>query len=656
MRIAATLVVVSLLAARPGAAAAADETFQLFQEEAKVVSASFQPQRVDQAPATVYVVTSEQIKDSGAQTLWDALRGVPGVDVIETRAFQGEVGIRGLNGTLNNRVLVLLDGRTVLDGLFDFVTWETIPVTLEEIARIEVVEGPASALYGANAVSGVINIISKTPEQLSGGGVTYSGGGAGTRFGTALYGTRKGKLDYKIGLGERSGNGFENESRRSSRTEKVDALVGYDFSPDSRLSLSFGLTQANTETDTGGTGTAFVHGLTAFSRADYRYKDTTLKAFWNHERLILDDFGPLAQPNLDADSFNASLQHTLYMPHENTLVVGGSYTRDAVRSKVLQSGLLSQDRWALFFEDQWKPADRWTVVASGRLDRHPLTPLGFSPRISVLFAPVDGQVWRLSAGTAFRNPTALESYLRFSQSVPNPAGGALPNPPFTTINAALGGNPQVEPERMRQAEAAYSGRFGPVQTTATAFYYRLDGLIASTPEALVSAVPPTVNLTSSYFNHGGTTALGFELGAEARPWSWLTAFANYSYQSLKDDDPSTQTSARSAPRHKVNAGFRTKRAGWTTSLWADWVDHTDWNAAQVGSPLSFSRVPAYAMLSGRVGYAFSGAWDGLELAVSAFNMTDAKHYEILRSVSPILPGQSGEIVRSRWMGTVAYRF
>ena len=135
------------------------DLFEFFEEEAQVITASRRPQSVPQAAATTYVITSEDIRISGVHTLWEVLRMVPGMDVMNLRTMYGAVSIRGLNKTLNNRTLVLVDGRSVLDGYLDSVNWESISVLLEEIERIEVVERPVSALYGPNAVNGVINII-----------------------------------------------------------------------------------------------------------------------------------------------------------------------------------------------------------------------------------------------------------------------------------------------------------------------------------------------------------------------------------------------------------------------------------------------------------------------------------------------------------------
>lgn len=649
------LLSIVIVVIQAGAANAAEDAFSVFEEEAKVVSASLHPKAAARAPATVHVVTSEDIKASGAQTIWDALRAVPGVEVAQTRAFQAEVGIRGLNNPLNNRVLVLLDGRTVLNANFDWIIWESIPVTMDEIARIEVVEGPVSALYGANAVSGVINIITKTPEQLKGGTAAFSAGEAGFRSGSALYGARKGRLVYKVAAGARYGNGFENEAVQASQTSKFSALAGWELSPDSRLSLSGGLTKMNTQTTAGSIGTAVVDGYSGFLRSDYRYRETNLTAFWNQERATGRQVPAFGDPTIDYDTWDVNLRRAWRLPFDNALVLGGNYRRNSVRSTLLDIGGSVRDLWSLFFENEWSPREEWSFFASGRLDRHPLTPIAFSPRGSVSYAPSDAHVFRLSAGTAFRNPTAIESDMRITQVVPNPAGGALPNPPFTGINVLNSGSRVLAPEKMFQAELSHGGIIGPVRTTLTGFYYELKNLIRRADAILVSAIPPTARMSASFENRGGVRAIGFEAGAVAALRPGLSLFANYSYQSLRDDDPSTQINARAAPRHKANAGALVKSGGLSAGLWADWVDRTFCNRNPIGLPISYGEVPDYLLLNGHAGYEFSGRWEGWEVGVAAFNLAARSHHEMLPA-SGAQPGMNAEVIRSRWTGTVSYRF
>jgi iron complex outermembrane receptor protein len=338
--------------------ATGDDAFQFFQEEAKVVSASRIPQSRSLAAATTYVVTSDEIKASGAQNIPDALRNVPGVDVMQTRTDQAEVSIRGLNHPLNNRTLILLDGKTVLDGFFDFIIWESIPVTMDEIDRIEVVEGPASAVYGANAVNGVINIITKTPEQLQGGQLSYSAGTRNQQLGSYVYGKQTEQLGYRMAGGWNSMNQFQDADQFASQAGKFNGLLDYKFSDQSGMSVSGGVTSLNTQTTTGVTGTAYDKGIVSFARTDYHYGDTRFKAFWNHGRTNFDEFQFPPNSNLDYDTYDAEIERSISLPFRNQMVLGSSYRRNTARGDALSPGLLAQDLWSAFLEDQWSIKDR----------------------------------------------------------------------------------------------------------------------------------------------------------------------------------------------------------------------------------------------------------------------------------------------------------
>lgn len=397
--------------------ATGSDVFEFFAAEAQVVTAARRPGTLRRAPATVYVVTREDIAASGAQTLWDALRGVPGVDVMSARTAHGEVSVRGLNRLQNNRTLVLLDGKTVLNGFFDYVVWEEIPVTLEEIDRIEIVEGPASALYGANAVNGVINIITRTPQQLNGGLASGAVGERQTLFGSLLYGDSRRPTSYKIGAGWRTANRFEDAGQRAARVLKAHLSLGRELTADSQLRLSGGIAGSKVQISTaGGAGLALVDGASGFLRADYNRGPTQIRAFWNWGRGTWKDFTFFDEPDTDYDTYDVTLERALEPSSRNELIMGGSYRHNAMHTNMFPNERIDQDLWALFFEDTWRSAPFLTIVVSGRLDRHPLTGEVFSPRLSAIYHPGDRHVFRLSTSTAFRNPTLTENYVEASQS------------------------------------------------------------------------------------------------------------------------------------------------------------------------------------------------------------------------------------------------
>ncbi|HDL65127.1 MAG TPA: TonB-dependent receptor, partial [Proteobacteria bacterium] len=158
-------------------------------------------QPITEAPSSVSVITAEEIHRSGLTNIPDILRRLAGVDVMALSPSDINVGIRGLNGTVSNKILVMIDGRSVYMDFYGTTIWSTLPILLEEIKRIEVVRGPGSALYGANAFSGVINIITKTPEEQKDTLISASAGTNNTYQGTAITAGNLNDLGYKLALG-----------------------------------------------------------------------------------------------------------------------------------------------------------------------------------------------------------------------------------------------------------------------------------------------------------------------------------------------------------------------------------------------------------------------------------------------------------------------
>jgi iron complex outermembrane receptor protein len=644
------LVVLLLAGSAPRAFAKDSDAFEFFSIEAKVVSASLQPQILRRAPATVYVLTGADIKASGAQTLWDALRSVPGLDVMSTRAFYGEVSIRGLDKPLSNRTLVLLDGRTVLDGYFDFVNWEGIPVTLDEIDRIEVVEGPGSALFGANAINGVINIITKQPEQMPRGLVSYTQGSNDTRLGTGIFSHATEHTAFRASVRWRDTNGFEDKSLLSSEVGSASAMLRYRTT-NATLSVSGAVSNLDTQFSAGVAGTSYEDGTTGYARADYTYKSTRARVFWNHGRTAIRDLFAYQNADLRYDTQDVNLEQSISSTARNTLVVGGGYRQNAIKSQVLEAGTHRQSLWSLFSEDSWVLRPKVNLLVSGRLDRHPLAGLVFSPRASVSFSPSLQHTLRLSAGTAFRNPTLTENYLDFTTTNPNP-GTTIPNPPYDTLQVTIRGNHDLGPERLLQFEVSHLGKFGGLQTRLTAFHYVLEDMV-TTRTTQSGGAPPTFPVEQSFTNDGRVVASGGEASLEYRIRTFASVFGNYSYQSLGDEGPVDGTGAQS-PRHKANVGLRYRTAGLTTSMIANWVSQTSWPRSQ--SSTVRASVPGYVLLNLGGTYVFSGALYGFEARVSAFDAANSRHYEILPVQSPTETGQNGEVIGRRVAATIAYSF
>src|SRR3984957_17275671 len=165
----------------------------------KVTSVSKTDQKMSQAAAAIFVITGEDMRRSGATNIPDLLRMVPGMDVLQINANTWAISARGFNDQFSNKLLVLIDGRAVYTPLLGGVNWDTVDVPLEDIDRIEVIRGPGATLWGANAVNGVINIVTKRAAETQGAMVTAGGGTEGQAQSTVEYGGAiKEKTNYRV--------------------------------------------------------------------------------------------------------------------------------------------------------------------------------------------------------------------------------------------------------------------------------------------------------------------------------------------------------------------------------------------------------------------------------------------------------------------------
>jgi outer membrane receptor for ferrienterochelin and colicin len=620
------------------------DLFEFFREEARVTSASRRPQPLYRAPATVYVVSGEELMASGAQTLWDGLRRVPGVDVIDIRSLYGGVSIRGLAKPLNNRTLVLLDGRTILDGYVDTANWEMLPVLMEEVERIEVVEGPISALYGANAINGVINIITRKPEQLQGGLISIGGGEPGERKGSFLYGRRGGKVEYKMGAGWRTADPFEGEGI-GGEIAKLHGLIALPLGAEGQLQLSGGAVQSDMYVGLGGLGEAREEGRRLFVRADYTRGNTRVRWFWNEVDVELKELLQSKNPEIHQDTYDASLEQTLTLGRDHDLVVGLSVRRNQINSTIVSA---THDLWSVYGEDEWRFARRWTLWSSGRLDRHPFSGMVLSPRFSLVFTPSDRHTVRFSTGSSFRNPTQIENHVDVLELFRTTGG--LPD-----LEAQVEGNEELDPELIFFSEAAHNAQLGRLQTTLAIFHYRLRNVVSLSPPIIDLSDPEVLQAQVTFINTGRTRAWGGEAAIE---WVWdsgLAGFANYAYQRLSGE-LDRQISLGGRPHHKFNGGVRVERGDLVGSLSLHRVGETFWNENRLPRQDSWGKVDGYTLINAHLNYRFPGRWNGLNLGLDAFNLLDDNHYQILPRENDLMRGQGGERIGARRTARLTYRF
>src|SRR5688500_4815842 len=237
-------------------------------EETVVVSASRTEEKLINAPATMSVIGAQTIQSAPTQNFAELLRTVPGMNITQVSARDINVTSRGATGTLGTGQLALLDGRSLYQEFVGFVMWDFLPVNLNEIKQVEVIRGPASAVWGANALNGVVNVITKSPREMQGtsaiigiGGFDRTSGGAGTMFyasGTHAQAAND-RVSFKISGGGYTQDpysrptgpipcdrpevcvvaraSYPNFTNQGSTQPKFDGRVDYDYPDGRRLSF-----------------------------------------------------------------------------------------------------------------------------------------------------------------------------------------------------------------------------------------------------------------------------------------------------------------------------------------------------------------------------------------------------------------------------------
>ncbi len=638
----------------------------IMKEEKESISRGLgQEQPISEAPSNVYVITDEDIRHSGATDIPTILRRIPGMEAMQMTGAEFNVSVRGNNQTAANHLLVLVDGRPIYEYAFGTVYWTLLPVTLPEIKKIEVMKGPSAAIYGFNAFDGVINIVTKSPQEMKGntnGTLVQVGGGEfGTIRSAAIQAGTHGDFGYRLSFGHDQNQKWSDRNALALRSNKFDLLTDYTFKDASKFILSGGLVNSNRYDglvfDAFHESTKLTNG---FVNAAYERTNFFIRTNWTRwDRTSLELLTPpvlnsfFFQTGTDGsnalrfrnDVYTTWAQHTLDLASTNRFLYGLNYFHNAVSKQNAFTGTLHEDRLGLYLQDEWRATSTLTFVAGLRFDM--LTGLNptYSPRLSVIYKPHENHTFRLSGSVAYRPPSFLESKATVFGS------DAFGNPPIASV-----GSKNLSPEQIVSYEAGYQGWYFKhrVRVRADAFFNHLSNFIQS-------GVPTEDPLTFTFANTGQADMYGAEVGAEFLVTEWLTGFVNYStvqvHQTSNLVELQNFSATRGAPPIKVNGGLRGEwDRGVLKGVSAEALVHYVSAASYPVNP-SFqffgqafgfdpptNAVNSYTLLNTRVAYRF---WhDRAEVAVAAFNALNDKHGE----------NPTGDIIRSRVIGWLTLRY
>lgn len=595
----------------------------LFMEIPMVVTAAKREQPITEAPSTISVITAEDIKESGATNIPDILRMIPGVDVISITARDQQVSIRGFNDFMSNKLLVMIDGRSVYWDAMGNVFWSQFPITLEEIKQIEIVRGPGSSLYGANAYCGVINIITKSPAEINGAELKLAGGEYNTFIGSTLYSGVTDKFDYKASAELDMTEEWRDKNESAGAIIRGNALVGYKIGAENKISLSLGRAHfKDHKLYASWLGTGELKGNFDYLQLNWGYSKIKLRTFLSKQDSDMKWLETGEKQRWLTMTYDSEFQHSLDFWKRNSLIWGVNYRYNTVNKNDIIPDDYTQNLWAVFLEDEFKITDKLKLTLGGRYDYHPLVKEHFSPRGSLFYSPVKDHIFRFSVSNAFRNPTFIDSYIYDETQTTMLLPPPLP-PIEVPYSIIIKGNDDLKSEGIISYELGYGMTlFNRLKSNLNLFYNEYTDFLGWSVDYTYyeagelgflhpgGTIPKIV--TASRQNEGEAWGVGGEIGIDILITGWLSGWANYSYQEITELVNGEESIRSEDPRNKVNAGLKTKfENGISAGLFAHWVDET--------------RVDDYLIINTRAGYAF---WeDKAEVSLAIFNLIDKKHYE-----------------------------
>ncbi len=649
-----------------------------------VTSVSKRKQRLMDSPAAVYVMTDEDIRRSGVTSIPEALRMVPGVQVARLNSNTWSISTRGFNYIFANKLLVLIDGRTVYSPLFSGVNWDVQDTMLEDIARIEVIRGPGAALWGANAVNGVINIITKHAADTQGGLLVTGFGSEEKAFGTYRYG------------GEFGDDGYYRAFVKTFSRDGLANADGSDANDDWQINRA-GL-RADWRTETGAKASLqgeIYEGTTSPTLKVFNEDTKEQELLTNQSRdqkgghLIgnykryLNDGSHISfkgyydrYENYDyritekRDIADLEFQHQMLPWGNHDIIWGLGYRFTHYNlTDMNHISTAEPDRtdqlYSAFIQDHISLAPQWALTLSSRFEHNDFTGFEVQPNASLTWKISEQQTLWLKAASAVKTPSISETSVT-SRGIAFLREDDAPVPGTRVPDLlAITGNEQLESESLFALEVGYREQFNNrLLFDITAFFNQYKDLLAYVdyPACLEGTQPdpiyglcsygrvgiqpsqPIVEYSTTFANGLTANTYGVELTTDWQATPWWKLQLNYSFLSvdafsksrgstitdtyLKGNEKLLETLSAD---HTANIRSHMNLPNhWYLDFWVRYMDN-----------MKNARVGSYTALDVRVAKKIS---KNLEVSLSGQNLFDKQRLEF----SEVFSGLGATEVQESW--------
>jgi iron complex outermembrane receptor protein len=572
----------------------------------EVTSVSKHAEPIAKAPAAIHVLTGDDLRRSGATSIPEALRLVPGLNVSQINPGNWAISARGFNSRFANKLLVMIDGRSVYTPTFSGVYWDVQDTLLEDIERIEVIRGPGASLWGANAVNGVINIITKDAFDTQGGLLTGGGGWEETAFGAVRYG---GRLNERTAY--RAFVKYRQHDDTAIFNDGTDIWRGgyrVDWRPQEGTTgmLQSELYAGDTASGTGANDSTVAggHALARWERALDDGSSLKLQAWFDRTERVFDVLTEYR------NTFDLEAQHQLNLGERHHFIWGAGYrfTSDQTfgTPQVSFAPAEVSDHLASFFvQDEISLlTDRLSLILGTKLEHNQYTGFEVQPTARLSWLPHERHSLWASISRAVRSPSRAET------DVTAVSGGP---PGLTTV---VRGGP-MNSEELLALELGWRAQLHRQFSTDLALFYN-DYSRLRAFDATFAPVPPTAIFTANNAMDGHT--YGGEVSLNWQPaswWRWQASYtllqmhlrnglvlpdATFSYRA--EDNPQQQFQLRSSLDLPLGFEFDTL------------LYHQD--------SLPGQGIPAYTRLDFRLGWKYR---EEFEASVTLQNALDPRHAE-----------------------------
>ncbi len=486
-------------------------------EDQVVVTASRREQTLVNAPATVSLITNETLLNSGSTSYADVFRAVPGLNVTQTSARDINFTSRGATSTLSTSQLALVDGRSIYLDFFGFIAWDFLPVNPAEIKQIEVIRGPASAIWGANAMNGVVNVITKSPRELQGSNVTIGAGGFGRKTDNADEGAGalffvngshaqviNDRWAYKFSAGvytqdplvrptgaipNGTGTQYPAFANQGTTQPKVDFRADYDFEDRARKLVLQGGFAGTDGILHSGIGPFDIDRGTILGYVKANYSKNAMKVNFftnilNGDATNLLAVGVTGQPlafDFKSQTYDFEFGDVRPFGGRHVLSYGGNFRHSNFDLSIAPAAS-SRNEGGGYVQDEIFLGKyvRWLVGA--RVDKFDVIDNAqFSPRTTLMLKPSADQTFRISYNRAYRAPSVINNYLDTTiiNQLPlasiDPRLSGVYNFPIRAVGSNVGLPPVVAPQDLTETslsafELGYTGVIRKRATVSAAFY------------------------------------------------------------------------------------------------------------------------------------------------------------------------------------------